>query len=85
MTADEVFDEISRVLSEELGVSADRVTLAANLSDDLEMDSLDRTEFLVVLEKRLGRSMDAIKAEEAHTVQDVVDMVVALSSESPRA
>ncbi len=85
MTADDVFVEISRALADELGIPADRITPDAHLSDDLEMDSLDRAEFLVVLENRLGRPIDAAGAEEARTVRDVVDMIVAESSGSPRA
>lgn len=84
MTADDVLAQISDALVQELGVPAERVIPSATLSEDLEMDSLDRVEFLAVLEGRLGQTIDADAIEQVQTVQDVVDLIVAVMGGQPR-
>lgn len=83
MTTDDVLTQISDALVQELGVSAERITPAATLTEDLEMDSLDRVELLAVLEGRIGQTIDSDSIEKVRTVQDVVDVVVGVVGEQP--
>ncbi|MDQ3152108.1 MAG: phosphopantetheine-binding protein [Actinomycetota bacterium] len=81
MTADDVLAQVSDALVAELGVSAERIVPAATLTEDLEMDSLDRVEFLAVLEGRIGTAIEADAIEQIRTVQNVVDLVVGVVGE----
>jgi acyl carrier protein len=71
-----VLDQIRQALEGELGVPADRITPAANLRDDLEMDSLDLVELVSILEDHLGSPIDRDEVEEVRTVDDVIDVLL---------
>ncbi len=79
MDQTEVFSRVRRVLEDELGVPGDRIRPEANLRDDLEMDSLDRVEFVTAMEGELGGRIESSQVEQVRTIQDVVDAVVAAS------
>lgn len=76
MDRDGVLEQVRQVLDEALGVEPEKVVPAADLRDDLEMDSLDLVELVAVLEDRLGRRLDGPAVDGIHTVGDVVDVIV---------
>ena len=62
---------VARVLSESLGVAADRITPEARLIEDLEIDSLDRIELVFALESAFGIEIPDAEIAAVRTVGDV--------------
>ena len=47
-----VFEKIKSMLSEQLGISADTITMESNIISDLGADSLDIVEMIMALEEK---------------------------------
>jgi acyl carrier protein len=60
---------------EQLGVSAEEVTLEASFIDDLGADSLDLVELIMAMEEEFGLEISDEDAEKIQTVQDVVNYI----------
>ena len=69
------YDRVARIVVEQLGVDADRVTPSATFIDDLNGDSLDLVEFTLRLEEEFGIEISDDSADGIETVQDAVDHV----------
>jgi acyl carrier protein len=76
MTREEVFDQVKKVIVDNLGVDSSEVTETASLSNDLGADSLDSVELIMALEE-LGVSIPDTDAETLKTVGQVVDYILA--------
>ena len=72
-----VEEETKRILGDVLMVDNEMLTPGALLTEDLNMDSLDRVELTMQLEEELlnERLIDEEAADNWKTVQDVVDTV----------
>ncbi|MES2345114.1 MAG: acyl carrier protein [Chlamydiota bacterium] len=64
--------EVIDIVVEQLGVSADEVTLEKSFVEDLNADSLDLTELIMTFEERFGFEISEEEAEKLKTVGDVV-------------
>ena len=70
-----VAHRVAALLTERLGISPEKVTPAAELAEELGVDSVDAVEFALALEREFNVALpDAIIAD-VRTVQDVVDLV----------
>ena len=63
------------LLTQRLGISADMVTPAAELSEDLGVDSVDAVEFALALEREFNVPLPDEVIADVRTVQDVIDLV----------
>ena len=70
-----VFEKIKNILSEQLEVSADKITMDSNLVEDLKADSLDIVELLMEMEEAFGIEIADEELEKIATIQDVVDFL----------
>jgi acyl carrier protein len=70
-----VFETLKAIIVEVKDVDADRITMDANFADDLEADSLDVVEMLMLLEERLQVKIPEEASEEMRSVRDVVSYV----------
>ncbi len=71
----EIFEKVKEIIVNELKVEADKVTLEANLHDDLGADSIDAVEVIMSLEDEFGISIDDDAAQNIKTVQDLVNYI----------
>jgi acyl carrier protein len=69
------FERIKDVMVKTFGVDEERVTRTARLVEDLELDSLDWTELLVVLERQIGQEVTESEARGIRTVEDVLALL----------
>ena len=69
------FEDLKEVFVDTLNCDADKVTMAASLTDDLQADSLDAVELNMALEETYGVSIPDEKLPEMKTVQDIFDFV----------
>ena len=69
------FDTVRDLVVEQLGVDADMVQMDTNLMKDLEADSLDAVEIILVVEEAYGLDIPDEDAEKFETVKDLVEYV----------
>jgi acyl carrier protein len=70
----EIFDALKEHLVGR-GIESDKVTLEADLQDDLGLDSLDTVEMTVGLEERFGIEIPDEELEGVKLVSDAVDLI----------
>ena len=78
----EVARIVKRVLEDELGVPGQKIVPQADLREDLELDSLDRVEFVTAMEGEMSLRIEESALAGLRTVQDVVDAVVSVAGTS---
>ena len=66
---------VIEIIVEQLGVSAEEVTLEASFIDDLGADSLDLVELIMAMEEEFSLEISDEDAEKILTVQDVVKYI----------
>ncbi len=70
-----MFEQIAKLLSEQLDIPVSKITLDSNIIEDLGADSLDIVEMLMTLEDETGKTIPDDKVSEIHTVGDLVDVL----------
>ena len=75
-----IFEQVKKIIVEQLGVDEEEVVPSANFIDDLGADSLDLVELIMSLEEEFSNSTKKIEipdedAEKLVTVQDAVDYI----------
>ena len=75
MTKDELFARISAILQDTFEIDPARITPAANLYGDLDIDSIDAVDLIVQLKPLLGGKLQPEAFKAVRTVQDVVDVL----------
>ena len=68
-----IFDAVSAIISDKLGVSESEITEKANFVSDLGADSLDVVELVMEIEKKFDIQIPDQDAETFKTVGDAVD------------
>jgi len=77
-TKDEILEQIKASLAELFELDPARITLAARLNEDLEIDSIDAVDLLDGLRRQTGRKISAEDFRSVRTVGDLVDAVYKL-------
>lgn len=76
MDEQKVFEDVKKVVVEQLGVSESEVTKESSFVDDLGADSLDTVELVMALEEAFGMEIPDEEAEKIKTVGDTVNYVL---------
>jgi acyl carrier protein len=74
-----VYEQVKKVVVDQLGVSEDEVKREASFVDDLGADSLDTVELVMALEEAFGMEIPDEEAEKIKTVGDTVNYVLSHS------
>lgn len=69
------FERVKDIMVNTFGVEAQRVTGSARLVEDLELDSLDWIELVVVLEREAGVEISETEAKAIRTVDDLLGLI----------
>lgn len=72
---EEIFATLREALVELFELDADRVTLEANLYEDLEIDSIDAVDLIDHIKRQTGKKIAAEEFKAVRTVGDVVEAV----------
>ena len=76
MDESKVYEDVKKVVVDQLGVNADEVTKEASFVDDLGADSLDTVELVMALEEAFGIEIPDEEAEKIRTVGDTIAYVL---------
>jgi acyl carrier protein len=76
-----VAEKVKKIVTEQLGVSAEQVTDDAKFIEDLGADSLDQVELIMALEEEFGSDIPDEEAEKLTTVGDAVRYIDSKSKE----
>ncbi|MGK7245472.1 acyl carrier protein [Buttiauxella agrestis] len=82
MNKDDIYQEVTGLLVKLFELSPEQITPQARLYEDLDIDSIDAVDMVVHLQKRTGKKIKPEDFKTVRTVQDVVDAVERLHSES---
>lgn len=77
-TRDEILEQIKASLTELFELDPARITLAARLNEDLEIDSIDAVDLLDGLRRQTGRKISAEDFRLVRTVGDLVEAIYRL-------
>ena len=72
------FERIKEIISQQLGVAEDSITLDTSFVDDLGADSLDLVELVMALEEEFDVEMPDSDVENIKTVSDAVNFLKAI-------
>ncbi len=70
-----VFENVQTIIAKNLNIAKDKITLEANLADDLGADSLDAVEIIMDLEECFNISIADEATENIKTVKDLVEYI----------
>jgi acyl carrier protein len=68
-------ERVQKIVSEQLGVEEEQVTMEASFMDDLGADSLDTVELVMALEEEFEIEISDEDAEKIQKVKDAVEYV----------
>ena len=77
-TKDEILEQIKASLTELFELDPARITLAARLNEDLEIDSIDAVDLLDGLRRQTGKKISAEDFRSVRTVGDLVEAIYRL-------
>ncbi len=80
MTRDEIYQQLQTILADNFEIEKERITLDANLYQDLDLDSIDAVDLVIQVQDLLGTKIGPDEFKTARTVNDVIDVVAALLS-----
>lgn len=67
-----MFEEVKKLIVDELGVEESKITMDAKLIDDLGADSLDAVELIMAIEEKYDIQISDEVAQSIQTVGDIV-------------
>ena len=70
-----VFEKLKEILSNQLEISEDMITLESDITDDLGANSLDLVDLVMSIEDEFGIEIPEELIETVHTVGDVVNYI----------
>lgn len=82
---EEIFVTLRSALVELFELEAERVTLDANLYEDLEIDSIDAVDLIDHIKRQTGRKLAAEEFKSVRSVGDVVEAVYRLINDDTKA
>lgn len=69
------FEQVRKVLVEQLGLDEESITMDSSFVDDLGADSLDIVELIMALEEEFDMEIPDEEAEKISTVGDAVNYI----------
>ncbi len=69
------FEKIRTILSEQLSVEEEEISLDSNIIDDLGADSLDLVDMAMTVEDEFGLELPEEMLEKVQTVEDIINYI----------
>ncbi|MCL1866134.1 MAG: acyl carrier protein [Oscillospiraceae bacterium] len=71
----DVFEEVRKIIVEQLDKDEEAVTLSSNIADDLGADSLDVVDLVMEFEDKFSVEIPDEQVENIKTVEDIVKFI----------
>ena len=81
MNKKEILNNVSELIAEHFAIDEAIIKPESTLDEDLDFDSIDLIELILVADEKYGEKISADKLRSARTVQDVVDRLYDLLNE----
>ncbi len=78
MNRDDIYKKLQQILFDNFEIPAEKITPEANLYEDLDLDSIDAVDLVIHVQELIGQKIGPDEFKTARTVDDVVNIVVAL-------
>ncbi len=75
---EQIFEEVKKILVEEMEIDETSVNLDANLFEDLDLDSIDAVDIAVRMQKFTDKKLSPEEFKKIKTINDVVEAVYGL-------
>ena len=75
MSKQEIIDKVNTLLVEEFEIGEEQLTPQASLKDDLEIDSLDFVDIVVLIDRDFGFKPQATELKAVKTLGDFYDYI----------
>ena len=79
---EEIFQHLKSVLVELFEIEPEKITLEANLYENLDIDSIDAIDLILKLKEFTGKKIQPEEFKHVRTVKDVVQAVHALMQQA---
>ncbi|MFZ6649495.1 acyl carrier protein [Undibacterium sp. TJN25] len=83
MTKQEMFAHLSAILQDTFDIPAENIRPESRLYEDLDIDSIDAVDLIVKLKPIAGKRLQPDAFKSVRTLQDVVDALHGLLTETP--
>ncbi len=70
-----IYEKIKSALIEHAGVEEEKIAMEARFVEDLNIDSLDLVDLIIMLEEEYDIEFDEDSADKIKTIADVVDYI----------
>jgi len=70
-----IFEKVRDIISDQLGIDAEEISMESSFIDDLGADSLDIVELIMALESEFDMEIPDEDAEKISAVSDVVEYI----------
>ncbi|RMG41278.1 MAG: acyl carrier protein [Planctomycetota bacterium] len=75
MSPEEIQEKVVSIVSEQLGVPEEEVTMESSFTDDLKADSLDLVELVMAFEEEFNFTIPTDDSDKIRTVGDAVKYI----------
>lgn len=70
-----IFDEVKKILAEQLDIDPETIEMTSNLQTDLGADSLDAIDIVMSIEDQYGIEVPDSVIENMRSVEDIVSFI----------
>ena len=70
-----IFDKLKDIIADQLSVDEEKITMEANITEDLGADSLDVVDLITTIEDEFDISIPDEAVEEIKTVGDIASYI----------
>ncbi|MDD6176741.1 MAG: acyl carrier protein [Succinivibrionaceae bacterium] len=75
MTKEEIFNKLSDMLVEQFEIEKEKITLEANIVNDLDLDSIDMIDLIATLRRESNISFTPEDYKNVRTIANIVDAI----------
>ena len=75
MTKEEIFNKLSDMLVEQFEIEKEKITLEANIVNDLDLDSIDMIDLIATLRRESNISYTPEDYKNVRTIANIVDAI----------
>jgi len=75
MNTDEIYGIVKKYLIKDFEVPEEKISIDANLFENLELDSIDALDMIATLESELDISIDEEELKKIRTVRDIINYI----------